>query len=380
VRWYCFEALYQTTSLGISCETFNSCDDNHNRPTGFKDVGTAERSRCDFEPKSVRVRIGKQRKFEIECSSESAASSGDALTANSPPTVTIKAPANNTTVAFGALNSITFEAVATDFEDSNCCKMVWTSDVDGQIGIGAEVIYTFPTSGPRKIAVQAFDSAGAASVSASINILATNLPPSVKINKPALGATLYRNVTYLFDGQGTDPNQPAFTLPCASLSWSTNVAGDPQLAGCNPNLVFKTIGPRWLTLTGTDAQGLHTHAATLFDVVDPPAGSGPFVTITNPIDGSAFVPYQSSLLSYTVSNAAPGLAPAPVWKIEVGGQQIPVNLHAPPSPGLAPTWTPSEYLHSTCGTSSAALWLYFVDGSGKAASDHVKVGVNYGPC
>jgi hypothetical protein len=80
VRWYCFEALYQTTGLGVSCATFNSCDDNHNRPTGFNDVGTAERSRCDFEPKSVRVRIGKQRKFQIECSSESAASNGSALT------------------------------------------------------------------------------------------------------------------------------------------------------------------------------------------------------------------------------------------------------------------------------------------------------------
>jgi hypothetical protein len=75
VRWYCFEALYQG-----SCAIFNSCDDNHDRPTGFKDVGTAERSRCDFEPKSVRVRIEKQRKFQIECSSESTASNGDAVT------------------------------------------------------------------------------------------------------------------------------------------------------------------------------------------------------------------------------------------------------------------------------------------------------------
>jgi hypothetical protein len=169
-------------------------------------------------------------------------------------------------------------------------------------------------------------------------------------------------------------------LPCANLTWSTNVVGDPKLTGCNPNFVFKTVGPRWLTLTGTDGQGLSTHTATLFDVVDPPAGSGPFVTITNPIDGSSFLPKQSSLLTYSVSNAAPGLAPAPAWKIDVGGQQIPVSLHAPPSPGLAPTWTPSDYLHSTCGTSTGTLWLYFVDGSGKTASDHVKVGVNYGPC
>jgi hypothetical protein len=70
-------------------------------------------------------------------------------TMNVPPNVAIKAPANNATVPFGALNSITFQAAAVDYEDSNCCKMVWTSDFDGQIGIGAKVVYSIPTAGPR---------------------------------------------------------------------------------------------------------------------------------------------------------------------------------------------------------------------------------------
>jgi hypothetical protein len=256
--------------------------------------------------------------------------------------------------------------------------MVWTSDVDGQIGIGGKVVYTFPTPGPRKVTVQAFDSGGA-SVSDSVKVTATNLPPSVKINKPASGTTIYRNAASVFDGAGTDPNQPAFTLPCANLAWTTNVRGDLKLTGCNPVFVFTTTGARWLTLTGVDPQGATAQATVAFNVVDPPAGSGPIVTITRPVDGSVFLPKQVSTLAYSVTNAAGGLAPLPVWKIEAGGKTTPIKVN-PALPGFAPTWTPSDYLPAACGTSTGVLWLNFVDGSGKAASDHVKVGVNYGPC
>lgn len=154
------------------------------------------------------------------------------------------------------------------------------------------------------------------------------------------------------------------------LTWSTNVAGDPKLTGCNPNFVFTTTGGRWLTLTGVDVQGLSAKTATLFNIADPPPGSGPFVTITSPDDGSVFLPNQPAPLVYAVSNAAGGVAPAPVWNIDVGGQQIPVKVHAAPSPGLPPTWTAFDYQRSTCGTSAGTLWLYFTDGAGK---DH------YGP-
>jgi hypothetical protein len=68
VRWYCFPGLYNT---GLeACDTFGDCNDNYHRPSGFSPVGTAERSRCDFDPKYVSVRLGKNRKFQIQCHSE----------------------------------------------------------------------------------------------------------------------------------------------------------------------------------------------------------------------------------------------------------------------------------------------------------------------
>ena len=99
------------------------------------------------------------------------------------------------------------------------------------------------------------------------------------------GAVLLQNVAKVFDGQGSDPNEPGYTLPCANLTWSTNVAGDPQLTGCNPAFQFATLGPRTIRLVGKDSQGQVSTPSTV-DINVVPAGTGPYVTITSPVSGS----------------------------------------------------------------------------------------------
>ena len=129
-------------------------------------------------------------------------------------------------MAYGALNWVTFTATAIDFEDgAKCCKLTWDADKDGPLGAGSKVDFIFKTPGIRKITVTAQDLSGNLA-STSIFVNAANSPPTVKINKPAAGAFLYKNVTYVFDGQGSDPNEPAFALPCKNLTWSSTVAGD----------------------------------------------------------------------------------------------------------------------------------------------------------
>ena len=78
---------------------------------------------------------------------------------NTAPTVTITSPPNGTTVTQGA--SITFAATATDTQDGNLgASLVWSSNLQGQIGTGASFSTTSLVAGAHAITARVTDSGG----------------------------------------------------------------------------------------------------------------------------------------------------------------------------------------------------------------------------
>ncbi|MCH8513096.1 MAG: DNRLRE domain-containing protein [Kiritimatiellae bacterium] len=80
-------------------------------------------------------------------------------TSNTPPTVAITAPADNTTVTEG--DSVTFTGTATDAEDGDItANATWTSSLDGALGSGGSVSTTTLSPGIHTVTFEVTDSGG----------------------------------------------------------------------------------------------------------------------------------------------------------------------------------------------------------------------------
>jgi plastocyanin len=91
---------------------------------------------------------------------------------DSAPTVSIDQPVANSTVNRG--DTVTFAATAWDNQDGDVGpSVVWTSDIDGQIGTGARIDVSTLSQGTHTIVATATDKAGAtASASRTIKVFA----------------------------------------------------------------------------------------------------------------------------------------------------------------------------------------------------------------
>lgn len=78
---------------------------------------------------------------------------------NTPPSVTISSPANGSTVTQGT--TVNFSGSATDTQDGNISGfLVWTSNLQGQIGTGASFSRNDLVLGTHTITAQVTDSGG----------------------------------------------------------------------------------------------------------------------------------------------------------------------------------------------------------------------------
>jgi extracellular elastinolytic metalloproteinase len=92
-------------------------------------------------------------------------------TGNLPPVVAITSPANGS--SFSEAVSVTFAGTATDDLDGNMgASLVWTSNIDGGIGSGAQISTTTLSVGQHTITAAVIDSGGAEG-SASIQVSIT---------------------------------------------------------------------------------------------------------------------------------------------------------------------------------------------------------------
>jgi len=171
---------------------------------------------------------------------------------NQPPTATITAPANGTTVTQGM--NVTFGGTGTDPEDGALAgaSLVWTSSRDGQIGTGASFATSALSVGTHTITLTARDSKGAtgtATRTVTIDPAPSNQAPTADFTWTC-ATTVAHQCTVDASGSMDDKG-------IASYTWQR--AGSPEQATqTTPTKVMKwaAAGSYGLTLTVTDTNGL----------------------------------------------------------------------------------------------------------------------------
>jgi hypothetical protein len=268
--------LYESVGLYVRPEVFVALDAQFPRKPYWKldggigvDVGV-EIDKWGIE-KSYKTRVFENR-FPIAQSS------------NGAPTVSFE------TNPVADLNrSISLRASAGDFEDGTNLTYSWTSSLaeDGVLGNTAEISKAFSTTGTRTITVTVTDSDGA-SATKSKSIEVTNTAPSVSISEPNNTSIIYKDLTYSFQANASDPNEPNDQLACSSIVWTSSIASDAfPKTGCEISAVFSSVGARTLTVTASDPQGLTNAQTVSVNVLPTPANPPPNpVTIMTPKAGN----------------------------------------------------------------------------------------------
>ena len=133
-------------------------------------------------------------------------------THNTAPSLTISAPANNTTVASGT--SVTFTASATDQQDGNLTSRIsWSSNLTGQFGVGGTISSVLP-AGTHVVTATVSDNGGlttAKQVTVTVTVTVgggtspdqTRLPPASQIVDASGSIWTIAGMSILRNGQQT---------------------------------------------------------------------------------------------------------------------------------------------------------------------------------
>ncbi|MFW6089196.1 MAG: leishmanolysin-related zinc metalloendopeptidase [Gemmatimonadota bacterium] len=218
---------------------------------------------------------------------------------NQAPEVTITSPADGGTSTLG--EAVTFSGEATDSEDGAITgsALVWTSDLDGPIGTGAEFSRSDLSGGFHEITLTATDSEGA-SGSATITF-GIGGAPQVEIDGPeeqSNGAphTVTVGTTVTFSGSAVDVEDGS--LAGAALSWTSNVDGPLGTGSSLPTDVL-SAGMHTVTLTATDSDD-NEAKATVLVIVKPPAADGFQIHVRNS-EGVELTPAQRQAVEAAVA-------------------------------------------------------------------------------
>lgn len=179
---------------------------------------------------------------------------------NNRPTATISGPAAGSSFAAGT--AVTLTGTGTDPEDGALSgpSMVWTSDLDGQIGTGGSVTTTKLSIGVHTITLTVMDSDGGVDVR-PITVPITNNLPAAIITAPPGGSSFEAGTAVVFTGTGTDVEDGA--LSDSALVWASDLDGEFG-TGESVTTSELSIGVHTITLTVTDSDGgTNTHPITV---------------------------------------------------------------------------------------------------------------------
>jgi len=303
------------------------------------------------------------------------------LLGNTPPYLTITAPANYTNVGADLVTAVKFSAKAIDPQDQlGCCQVQWTSDIDGVLGSGFDISYNFGFSpGTRVITATAKDTNGT-TFSKSITLTIVNTAPKAIITVPTANQTFYTNVGYVLNGYALDGVAP---VDCSNLTW-TSTASEGPWSGCRPTVTFTTIGSRTLTLSASSKVDAIGQAQVTINVINPPLSGPPVVSILSPKDNTYYAPNSSVFLFYSMTDpgGTTGSTYKVVWKIKVGNgaEQVITPLTTTILGIPVDYFIPSDYVPFQCGGTSATLTLYVTDPEGLTGSQTIKILVSYPVC
>jgi ELWxxDGT repeat protein len=165
-----------------------------------------------------------------------------------PPTVTILSPSDGDTFYTGDL--ISFVGVAKDPDGDLTADLVWSSDIDGEIGVGGSFDAAL-SEGVHLITASVVDSDGlTGTAQVTVNVV-TNTTPEVEILAPADRSTFDFEVPIWLNGNAADAEDGDIS---DLISWSSSLDG---AIGTGESVVFYNASPGAHVITAeiTDSAG-----------------------------------------------------------------------------------------------------------------------------
>lgn len=197
------------------------------------------------------------------------------LQINGRPLVAISSPPVDN--LFNPGDEISFNGSASDPEEGTLsgAALIWTSDMDGQLGTGTRFTYSDLSAGTHEISLTATDGGGAATT--AVRTVIINTPPTAAVSNPAENDTFQQGQEISFAGSGSDPEDGA--LAGDALVWTSDLDGQ---IGTGPSFLHSGLsaGQHAIRLTVTDTNG-GSHFVTLPVFIN----TAPEITITSPDNG-----------------------------------------------------------------------------------------------
>ncbi len=202
------------------------------------------------------------------------------------PVVTITSPDDgaliNTPEAVNLIGS------AVDEEDGELTgsSLRWSSDVDGSLGTGENLVVELSVGDHelRLVATDSDENTGFAAV--NVTVAGENQPPQAFIDAPDDGDVFIEGTTVTFEGHADDPEDGE--LAGASLFWTSSVDGSLG-SGTQVDASGLSLGPHSIVLTAVDSQGEQGLASIEIEIAPVGTNLPPDVEITSPADNDSFV-------------------------------------------------------------------------------------------
>jgi hypothetical protein len=199
---------------------------------------------------------------------------------NTPPSLTINQPTNNSTFYEG--ESIVISGSADDNEDGNLSHRInWSSNIDGYLNTGSTVNVSL-SNGEHIVTAKVTDFDNSSSTKTiSVNVIdpetetpespePVNYPPAVVINEPISTLDFSVNQSIVFNGSAQDPEDGDLSY---NIQWSSNIDG--YLGSGNTISSALSDGNHIIEASVTDSGNLNG-SATIFVTVsteEPDEGS-----------------------------------------------------------------------------------------------------------
>ena len=281
---------------------------------------------------------------------------------NTPPTVSLTAPANNARLYLPA--SVTVTASASGVETNTPLTQVEFFANGNPIGSATASPYTIawanPPAGTYTLTAKATDSLGAQTTSAArtITITDTNAGPTVALTAPANNAKYQSpaSLTVTASATGPEANTP---VTLVEFFANGNPIGSASASPWSISWASPPLGTHTLTARATDSLGAQTTSAAR-TVILSETNLPPTVSLTAPANNAAFI--APATVTVTANAAAP----------EANGTVASVEFLANGSPIGSSTTRPYTLAWSVATPGSYQLTARATDEQGASTTSAIR--------